>query len=130
MYRPPPLRGRPVLADKRVLLIDRCQVTRELRASVLRSHGVEVHEAEELSRARFLWQPSVYHLVMLDVRRYSTEDVLEFYEQIKDRSPHEQIVFLVGSPTYLSRTWPGEVTTEDASSGQWGETVKRFLDAA
>lgn len=48
------LRGRPALADKKVLLIDRCQATREARAAVLRSHGVEVHEAETLSTARFL----------------------------------------------------------------------------
>jgi hypothetical protein len=130
MYRPPPLRGRPVLAGKKVLLIDRGQATREVRAAVLRSRGVEVHEAEELSTARFLWQPNVYDLVMLDVRRYSPGDALEFYEQIKDASPRQRIVFLVGPPTYLSHTWPGEVVTENASRGQWGETVRRFLTAA
>jgi CheY-like chemotaxis protein len=129
MYRPPPLRGRLVLAEKKVLLIDRCQVTREVRASVLRSHGVEVHQAEELSRARFLWQPHIYDLVMLDVRRYSSEDVLEFCERI-NASPPQRVVFLVGPPTYLSLTWPGEVIAEDASSGQWVETVRKFLAAA
>ena len=129
MYRPP-LRGRPVLADKKVLLIDRLQATREARAAVLRSRGVEVHEAEELSTARFLWQPSVYDLVMLDVRRYSPEEALEFYEQIKGASPRQRIVFLVGAPVYLSHTWPGEVASGDTSRGQWGETVKRFLTAA
>jgi len=36
MYRPPPLRGRPVLAGKRFLLIDRCQATLQVRAAVLR----------------------------------------------------------------------------------------------
>ena len=70
MYRPP-LHGRPALADKKVLLIDRCQATREARAAVLRNHGVEVHEAEEISSARFLWQPQVYDLVMFDICRYS-----------------------------------------------------------
>jgi len=90
-----------------------------------------VHEAEELSTARFLWQPNVYDLVMLDVRRYSPGDALEFYEQITDASPRQRIVFLVGPPTYLSLTWPGEVTAvDDASRGQWGETVRRFLAAA
>jgi hypothetical protein len=67
---------------------------------------------------------------MLDVRRYSPGETLEFYEEIKDRSPRQRIVFLVGAPTYLSLTWPGEVIAEDASSGQWGKTVKRFLAAA
>ncbi len=130
MYYPPPLLGRSVLAGKKVLLIDRCQATREVRAAVLRSHGVEVHAAEEISAAGFLWQPNIYDLVMLDVRRYSPGETLEFYEQIKQASPRERVVFLVGPPTYLSLIWPGEVFAEDASSGQWGETVKRFLAAA
>ena len=129
MYRPP-RRDRTVLADQKVLLIDRCQATREVRAAVLRTHGVEVHEAEEISRARFLWQPHVYDLVMLDVCRYSPAEALEFYGDVMHRSPHEHFVFLLGPPKYLSRTWPDEVTVDDASRGQWGETVKDFLAAA
>jgi DNA-binding NtrC family response regulator len=129
MYQPPPLRC-SVFDDKKVLLIDSCQATCRVRASVLRSHGVEVHAAEEISAALFLWQPKIYDLVMLDVRRYSPGEMLEFYEEIKDRDPRQRIAFLVGAPTYLSLTWPGEVIAEDASSGQWGETVRRFLAAA
>jgi response regulator RpfG family c-di-GMP phosphodiesterase len=129
MYRQP-LRGRPTLADKKVLLIDRLQATREARAAVLRSHGVEVHEAERLSTARFLWQPNVYDLVMLDVRRYSSEETREFYEQIRAADPRQRIVFLTGPPKYVSRIWPGEIAEGDTSLGQWGETVKRFLAAA
>ena len=130
MYSPPPLRGRPALADKKVLLIDRCQATREVRAAVLRTHAVEVHEAEEISAARFLWRPHVYDLLMLDVRRYSPAEALEFYGEVMHRSPQEHFVFLLGPPKYLSRTWPDEVTVDDVSHGQWGETVKRFLTAA
>jgi response regulator RpfG family c-di-GMP phosphodiesterase len=125
-----PVRDYPGLSGKKVLLIDRCQATREARAAVLRNRGVEVHEAEDLSTARFLWQPNVYDLVMLDVRRYSPSEALEFYEQIKDASPRQQFAFLMGSPRYLSCTWPGEVASDDTSRGQWGETVKRFLAAA
>jgi len=66
---------------------------------------------------------------LLDVRRYSPGDVLEFWEQIMDASPRQRIACLVGRPTYLSFTWPGEVI-EGAASGQWGETVKSFLSAA
>ena len=130
MYRPPPLRGRPALADKKVLLIDRCQATREVRAAVLRTHAVEVHEAEEISAARFLWRPHVYDLLMLDVRRCSPTEAREFYEQISAGDPRQRIVYLVGPPVYLSRTWPDEVTVDEVSRGQWGETVKRFLTAA
>jgi len=129
MYRAPPLRGCPLLAGKKVLLIDCGQAAREIRASVLRSYGVEVDEAVEIPDARFLWRPNVYGLVMLNVRRYAPEEVLKFYEELKGRSPDEHFVFLVGPPRYVSRTWPDDFT-DDASRGQWGETVKRFVAAA
>jgi hypothetical protein len=89
-----------------------------------------VNEAEEISAARFLWQPNVYDFVMLDVRRYFPEETRKFYEQIKDASPRQQFVFLMGPPHYISRTWPDELAAGDSSSGQWAETVKRFLTAA
>jgi ActR/RegA family two-component response regulator len=130
MYRPPPLRGSPVLGDKKVLLVDRCQATREARAAVLRGRGVEVHEAEELSTARFLWQPNVYDLVMFDVRRHLPGEALKFYEQLKEASPRQRIIFLVGPPTYLSPAWPGEVMVAEKKPQQWDDTVKRFLVAA
>jgi CheY-like chemotaxis protein len=126
----PPLRDRPAFAGKKVLLIDRCQATREARAAVLRTHAVEVYEAEEISTARFLWQPQFYDLVMLDIRRYSREEALEFYEQIRAADPRQRIVFPTGPPKYVSRTWPGEIAEGDTSRGRWNETVKRFLAAA
>jgi CheY-like chemotaxis protein len=130
MYRPPPLRGQPALEGKIVLLIDRNQPTRDVRVRVLQNHGVEVHAAEDLSGARFLWQPNVYDLILLDVRRHLPGEALEFYEQITTASPKEHFVFLVGPPVYLTRIWPSEVTVDGASQGQWGATVRRFLTAA
>jgi len=88
-----------------------------------------VHEAEKLSAARFLRQPHVYDLVMLDGRRYSSEETREFCEQIEGASPPQQFAFLTGPPKYLYRTWPGEVAGDDTSRGQWAETVKRFVAA-
>ena len=77
MYRPPPLRGRSSLKGKKVLLIDSCQATREVRTAIFRDHGIEVHEAEHFSAARFLWRPHTFDLVMLDVRRYSPGEILK-----------------------------------------------------
>jgi len=130
MYRPPPLRGQPILDGRKVLLIDANQPTRDVRIRVLQSHGVEVRAADSFSVARFLWRPNVYDLILLDVRRHLPGEALEFYEQIKTGSPKEHFAFLVGPPVYLSRTWPGEVIEVDASLGQWGATVRRFLAAA
>jgi len=122
--------NRPNVYSKKVLLIDRNQPTRDVRASVLRSHGIEVHTADSLQAARFLWQPNLYQFILLDVRRHLPGEALEFYEWIRAASPHQRFAFLVGPPVYLSRTWPAEVKARDESSGQWGETVKRFLAAA
>ncbi len=120
---------RPNPSRKTVLLIDRCEATREVRAAVLRTHGIEVHAAADLRGARFLWKPNAYSWIFLDVRRHLPGEALEFYEQIKEASARERFAFLVGPPGYVSRTWPEEVNATDEKSQQWGETV-RFLAAA
>jgi response regulator RpfG family c-di-GMP phosphodiesterase len=126
----PSNRRPPSIQDKKVLLVDSCQATREVRAAILREHGVEVHSADDLSGARFLWHPHSYNLVLLDVRRYSPGEMLEFCEQIKRASPRQRIVFLVGPPTYLSLTWPEDLLATYEEPRQWEETVKRFMAAA
>jgi CheY-like chemotaxis protein len=130
MYRPPPLRGEPVLEGKTVLLIDCYQPTCDVRVRVLQSHGVEVHAAKDLAGARFLWHPNLYDLILLDVRQHLPGEALEFYEQIRSATPKEHFAFLVGPPVYLSRTWPGEATEFEVSQGQWRATIDRFLTAA
>ena len=122
--------NRPNVYSKKVLLIDRNQPTRDVRASVLRSRGIEVHAADSLQAARFLWQPNLYHFILLDVRRHLPGEALEFYEQIRTASPKEHFVFLVGPPAYLSLTWPDDVTATEKEPQQWAETIKRFLAAA
>jgi hypothetical protein len=122
MYRPP-LRGRSALADKKVLLIDSFQATRDVRAAVLRMHAVEVHGAEDIPTARFLWRTNAYDLVMLNLCKYFPAEALEFYGEVMHQSPHQHFLFLLGPPKYLSRRWPDEVTVEHSSRGQ-------LLDAA
>ena len=132
MYQPPPLRGRPLLENKKVLLIDTSQPTCELRARVLRSHGVLVDAADSLQAAGCLWRPNLYDLILLDVRRYLPAETLAFYEHIRDASPGERFAFLVGPPSYLSLTWPSEgmAPAPEEEFQQWAETVKRFAAAA
>jgi CheY-like chemotaxis protein len=130
MYRPPPLRGRSSLKGKKVLLIDSCQATREVRTAIFRDHGIEVHEAEHFSAARFLWRPHTFDLVMLDVRRYSPGEILEYYEQIRDAHPEQRFAFIAGPPKYLSPEWPVEIIAPDAARDQWQQTVQRFARAA
>ena len=122
--------NRPSSYRKKVLLIDRNQPTRDVRASVLRSHGIEVHTADSLQAARFLWQPNLYQFILLDVRRHLPGEALEFYEQIRTASPKEHFFFLVGPPAYLSLTWQGDVTGVEKKPQQGAKTIKQFLAAA
>ena len=130
MYRQPPLFSRPVLDGKKVLLVDANQATRDVRAKVLRDHGVMVHAVEDLSGARVLWQPNFYDLILLNLCRHSPGEAFQFYEQVKGASPRERFAFLVGPPVYLSLTWPEGIPVDDVSGGQWDEMVKRVVTTA
>ena len=114
-----PLRGRSVFDGKKVLLIDPHQRARDVRASVLRSRGIEVDATDNLQAARALWRPKLYDLILLDARGHLPGEALDFYLEIKHASPHERVVFLVGPPTFLSVTWPTEVMAR----GGDGETL-------
>lgn len=129
MHHPPPLR-RSVFDDKKVLLIDPHQCTRDVRASVLRSRGIEVDATDSLQAARSLWRPKLYDLILLAARGHLPGEALDFYVEIKHASPGERVVFLVGPPTFLSLTWPTEVMAIEKEPQQWAETVRRFVTAA
>src|SRR5947207_15283560 len=98
MYRPAPLRGRSPFDGRKVLLIDEKQTTRETRANVLRGHGVEVDAADSLQRARILWRPRRYDLILLDVRGHLPGEALEFYEQTREVTLRQRFAFRVAPP--------------------------------
>jgi CheY-like chemotaxis protein len=130
MYQPPPLRARSVLDDKKVLLIDSHQLTRNACATVLRRYGVDVDTAEDLQAARSLWRPKHYNLILLDVRRCLPGEAFEFCEELRDASPRERFAFMVGPPQYLLTTWPTEFMARETEHQQWAETVKHLFNAA
>lgn len=130
MYQPPPLRGLSVFNDKKVLLIDPHQRARDVRASVLRSRGIEVDATDSLLSARSLWRPKLYDLILLDAPGHNPGEALDFYVEIKHASPRERVVFLVGPPTYLSLAWPTEFMAREREPQQWAETVKHLFNAA
>ena len=127
MYRPP-LRDRPVLADKKDLLIERCKATSEARAAVLRTRGVEVHEAEERPAARFLWQPNVYDLCSTfgDIPRTRRENSTS---RSRAQVPGSESASSPG-PQRSSRIHGPVKSPAIVSRADSGETVKRFLATA
>ena len=130
MYQPPPIRAPSAFDDKKVLLIDPHQPTRDARANVFRSHGIGVDATDSLQVARTLCRTKPYDLILLDARGYLPGEARDFYLEIKHASPRKRVVFLVGPPTYLSLTWPTEFVAAEREPQQWAETVKRLFNAA
>jgi DNA-binding NtrC family response regulator len=130
MYQPPPVRVRSGFDGKRVLLIDPHERARDVRASALRSRGIEVDATDSLQAARSLGRPKPYDLIMLDARGHFPGEALDFYLEVKHANPRVRVVFLVGPPTFLSLTWPTEVMAREKEPQQWEETVRRFVTAA
>ncbi len=128
MVHPPPS-GCSNLANKKVLLIDPNQPTRDVRAAIFRSHGVKAHTAEDLRTARLPWHPNLYDLIVLDMRKHLPGEAREFCELVRRASPEQRIAFLVGPPVYLSLTWPDEVIARTAEP-QPREQAVRFVAAA
>ena len=126
MYQPPPLRGRSVFDDKKVLLIDPHQPTRNARANVFRSYGIGVDATDSLQVARTLWRTKLYDLILLDARGYLPGEARDFYLEIKYATPRNRLVFLVGPPTFLSLTWPTEFMAREREPQQWAENVNLF----
>jgi len=118
MYQPPPLRGRSVFDGKKVLLIDSQQRARDVRASVLRSRGIEVDATDSLQAARSLGRPKLYDLIMQDARGYISGEAFDFYLEVKHANPRVRVVFLVGAPTFLSLTSPNEAMAREKEPQQ------------
>jgi response regulator RpfG family c-di-GMP phosphodiesterase len=100
------------MGTKNVLIIDGNEKMQTLRARVLRTRGVHVHTAKNVTEAELLWVPDFFDLVLLDVRQRSKEAV-EFWRTIRRQDPGQRIRFLVGPPSYLSPTRADAVVDRD-----------------
>ena len=97
---------------KNVLILDGNEAMQKIRARVLRSRGVHVHTAKNVTEAELLWVADFFDLVLLGVRQRSKEAV-EFWRTIRRQRPGQRIRFLVGPPAYLSPTCADEVIAHD-----------------
>ena len=114
------------MATKNVLIIDGNEAMQNMRASVLRSHGVHVHLAKSVTEAKLLWVPDFFDLVLLDMRQRSKEAVA-FWRTIRREHPRQRISFLVGPPTYLSSTCADEVIARHKDPEDWMQRLKMSI---
>lgn len=88
---------------ERILFVDSFRPTRDVRARVLREHGIDVSTAEYLKEARVLFVPGQYDLVLLDLHRYPPAGALVFCRVINNIDPNQRIALLLG-PRTISRS--------------------------
>ncbi len=106
---------------QKILLVGGHEFKQNLRASILRAHGVQVDVAWNLADGRSLWQRDTYNWVLLDVHSLLPGEVMDFCEQLRRTAPQQRIAFFVGPPTYVSMKWPSEERTEDKGKERGAE---------
>ena len=97
---------------KRVLLVDSSRVKRDLRSETMRKLGVEVDCAADISEARCWWRPGLYDLVLIHVVD-DDKPVERFCADVRNATPPQQTMFLVGRPLFLSVSPDGNAQTEE-----------------
>jgi DNA-binding NtrC family response regulator len=102
-------------SNKNVLIVAGNDAAQNLRANILRSHGVEVHCAKNIAEAALLWLPDFFNLVLLDMR-HKPKDAMAFWRKIRRQDPKQRIFFLVGPPDYVSAVYVDEVICNEASA--------------
>jgi len=89
------------LKKKRVLLIDTSRAKRDLRSETMRKLGVDVDCAADISEARCWWRADLYDLVLIHVDD-ATAPRDKLCDDMRNATPPQQIMFLVGKPEYLA----------------------------
>jgi CheY-like chemotaxis protein len=84
-----------------VLLIDTSRAKRDLRSETMRKLGVDVDCAADISEARCWWRADLYDLVLVHVDDASAPRD-KFCDDMRNATPPQQIMFLVGKPEYLA----------------------------
>jgi len=105
---------------KRVLLVDTSRVKRDLRSETMRRLGMEVDCAADLSEARCWWRADLYDLVLIHVED-APGPLDKFCSDLRNATPPQQIMFLVGGPQYLANA-PG---SDPASVEEGAEPLPR-----
>ena len=114
---------------KKILLVDDDSVIRGLRARILGNLGHNITEADSLSRARSLWAPGAFNLVIVDVK-HSLREAIEFCEDVK-RAANQVVAFLTPYTTYIpAAACPDDVIHKEDGPANFVREVQQLLGAA
>ena len=130
MKRPPAVRAASLSAVKKLVLM---VVTRSpknnLRANVLRKHGLDVVCANHIGDARMMWHPDTYDLVLFDLR-HENGAAEELCRDMRADSPEQRIAFLVGKPEYLASSPSANELAADEAPKRYEEILRQLMATA
>ncbi len=130
MKRPPPVRAASLSAVKKhILMVVTRSPKNNLRANVLRKHGLEVVCANHIGDARLLWHPDTYDLVLFDLHRENGA-AAELCRDIKAERPGQLVAFLVGKPEYLATAPSTAELAGDEVPKRYEETLRQLMATA
>jgi DNA-binding response OmpR family regulator len=67
----------------------------------MRKLGIEVDCAADVTEARAWWRADLYDLVLVNVQEM-TGTMDKFFDDMRNATPIQQVMFLVGKPEYLA----------------------------
>lgn len=115
-------------ASRRVLLLDNDKTRRDGRADQLRSRGVEVMCAADITEARLMWLENSFRLILVETQ--GSPEAVEFGREIRFANPKQLLAFFVGRPGYLSST-PSLlplIGTEELTAADFAVRVERACE--
>lgn len=130
MKRPPAVRAASLSETKKnILLVGTRSPKNNLRASVLRKHGVDVVCANHIGDARMLFHPNTYDLVLIDLR-HENGAAVELCRDMKADSSGQRVAFLVGKPEYLAASPSPNDGSPDETPNRYQETLRQLMATA
>jgi len=114
---------------KNILLVDDDGIVRGLRAKILGNLGHRITEADSLSKARSLWAPGVFNLVIVDVK-HGLREALEFCEETK-RIANQLVALLTPYTAYVpANACADDVIHKEDGPAHFVREVQQLLSAA
>jgi hypothetical protein len=89
--------------DRRILLLDANDTSRDNRTKALRDRGAHVDCAGSGDHARTLWEPGLHEIVLIEFRN-AGEEIHAFYRYACHTRKKQKFGFYVGGPPYLTRS--------------------------
>jgi DNA-binding NtrC family response regulator len=113
---------------KRILLVCPDERLGEIRCMILHSHGYDAVSVSNPARARQMWTPGAFHLVIVDVQT-DPDGALALCDELKDKDEQQLVALMSQHHIYVPPSkCPDEVIPRSEGPRVFVEKVKGLLE--